>query len=290
VKIVALLFSILSYFAFSQQVDTTWNKRSWLVTSGNVVIGGGSIGFLSAIWYQDYPKSRMHSFDDSKEWFQMDKIGHSYTAYQLSQAEFGVWRWTGMRRSRAAWLSAGIAWTYQFSVEILDGYSAQWGFSWSDLGANTLGAGLFLGQELMWKEQRFQLKFGYWPSPYAVLRPNVLGSTVPERLLKDYNAQSYWMCVSPGAFIEGSSFPKWLQLGIGYSVDAKIDGMLNTYIATNGNRYKAQREYAISLDIDWTQLPIKRKWVKNMLRPLNAIKIPLPSVFWRNGVCYFGMF
>lgn len=288
-KWLVLLFCI-GFTTSWAQTDSLWNKRSWLVASGNVAVGGGSVALLSAIWYKDYPKSKMHSFDDSKEWLQMDKIGHSYTAYQLSQVEFGAWRWTGMNRKKTAWLSAGIAWTYQLSVEVMDGFSAEWGFSWSDLGANTIGAGLFLGQELAWKEQRFQLKFGYWSSPYASVRPNTLGSNFPERLLKDYNAQSYWLCVSPGTFFPASNFPKWIQIGFGYSADAKIDGIANTYVASDGRVFSASREYAISLDVDWSKLPIKRKWVKNVLRPLNAIKIPLPSVYWRNGVCYVGMF
>ena len=273
------------------QTDSSWNKRSWLLASGNVAVAGGSIGLLSAVWYRDYPKSGLHSFDDSKEWLQMDKFGHAYTAYQLSAMEFTAWRWTGMKRKRAAFLSSGIAWAYQFTVEILDGFSAEWGFSWSDLSANTVGAGLFLGQELAWKEQRFRLKFGYWSSPYAKLRPNALGSNFGERLLKDYNAQSYWLCVSPGMFLKDSKFPKWLEFGVGYSANAKINGTENTFTDLNsGFVYHAHRELALSIDIDWSQLPIRKKWLKTALSTLNTIKIPFPAVFWRNGVCYVGMF
>ena len=270
------------------QSDSSWNKRSWLVTGTNVAIGGGSITLLNSVWYKDYPKSNFHLFNDVNEWLQMDKVGHSYTAYILSNAEYAAWRWAKLPRKKAIWLSGGIAWTYQLSVEVMDGYSAQWGFSLADLTANTLGAGLFIGQQLAWNQQRFQLKFGYNPSPYPDLRPSVLGSNFTESLLKDYNAQSYWLCVSPGSFFSESKFPKWIQVGVGYSIDGKLNGDLNTY-SLNGVNYIAHREWAISLDIDWAQLPIKRKWVKNVLKPLNAIKIPIPSVYWRNGVCYMGM-
>lgn len=291
VKMLLFCLFLISFNVSAQQTDTTWNKRSYWVAGTNLALGGGSIALLSAVWYQEYPKSKFHSFNDSNEWLYMDKLGHSYTAYQLSMVNYSSWRWARMPKRKAAFLSGGIAWTYQLSVEVLDGFSSEWGFSWADLTANTAGAGLFIGQQLAWDEQRFQLKFGYKSSPYAAIRPNTLGSTFPERLLKDYNAQSYWLCVAPGTFFKESAFPKWLQVGFGYSVDAKLHGDLDTYTDLNtGNSYFAKQEYAVSLDVDWSQLPIKKPWLKKLLKPLNAIKIPFPAVFWRNGVCYFGMF
>lgn len=278
-------------FNVSAQQDSSWNKRSYWVAGTNVALGGGSIALLSAVWYQGYPKSSFHTFDDSKEWMYMDKFGHAYTAYQLSMAEYAAWRWARMPRKKAVWISGGIAWTYQLSVEVLDGFSAEWGFSVADLTANTFGSALFVGQQLGWDEQRFQLKFGYKSSPYAKIRPNTLGSNFPERLLKDYNAQSYWLCVAPGTFFKESSFPKWIQIGFGYSIDAKLHGYDNSYTDVNSGRtYFAKQEYAISLDIDWSQIPVKKPWLRKVLKPLNTIKIPFPAVFWRNGVCYFGMF
>lgn len=289
-----MLLFCLFFVAFgvsAQLSDTTWNKRSYWVGGTNLALGGGSVALLSAVWYKEYPKSKFHTFNDSNEWLYMDKLGHVYTAYKLSTVNYAAWRWARMLKKKAVFVSGGIAWTYQLSVEILDGFSAEWGFSWADLTANTAGIGLFIGQQLAWDEQRFQLKFGYKPSPYAAIRPNTLGSNFSERLLKDYNAQSYWLCVAPGTFFKESKFPKWIQIGFGYSIDAKLNGDLNTYTDLNtGKSYFAKQEYAISLDVDWSQLPIKKPWLKKVLKPLNAIKIPFPAVFWRNGVCYFGMF
>ena len=292
VKVLLFCLFLFSTFGVSAQLaDTTWNKRSYWVAGTDLAIGGGSVALLSAVWYQEYPKSKFHTFNDSNEWLYMDKLGHAYTAYKLSMVNYAAWRWARMPRQKATILSGGIAWTYQFSVEVLDGFSAEWGFSWADLTANTAGVGLFIGQQLGWGEQRFQLKFGYKPSPYAAIRPNTLGSNFSERLLKDYNAQSYWLCVAPGIFFKESRFPKWIQIGFGYSIDAKLNGDSNTYTdLSTGNTYFAKQEYAISLDLDWSQLPIKRPWLKKLLKPLNTIKIPFPAVFWRNGVCYFGMF
>ena len=110
-----------------------------------------------------------------------------------------------------------------------------------------------------------------------------------EKLLKDYNAQSYWLSFSPSFPRVGVDWPKWLQLSVGYSADAKLKGDENFY-TVDGFTYEAKREWALSLDIDWTRLPIKKPWLRKSLGVLNAVKLPFPSVYWRDGVCYVGMF
>ncbi len=268
--------------------DSLNKKRVAVVGGGNAVIGGGSVALLSAVWYSDYPKSDFHLFNDGTNWMQMDKVGHAYTAYQLCRAEHAAWTWTGLSNKRSALLSSGIAWTYQLSVELMDGYSQEWGFSVPDLVANTAGVGLFLGQQLGYGEQHYYLKYCYKPSPYAALRPNTLGSDLPEKLLKDYNAQSYWLSFSPRIAINQKNWPEWLQLSVGYSADAKLKGDANLY-SIDGFTYRAQREWGLSLDIDWSKLPVKKPWLKKSLGVLNAVKVPFPAVYWRNGVCYVGM-
>jgi hypothetical protein len=52
-------------------------------------------------------------------------------------------------------------------VEVLDGFSSGWGFSIGDLGADLAGSGLFIAQELVWNEQRIQVKFSFHRNSYA---------------------------------------------------------------------------------------------------------------------------
>ncbi len=262
-------------------------KPRLIATSAAIgAVWTGSIIGLSQVWYKDYEKMPFHSFDDSKEWMQMDKMGHVFTAYHLSDKFFKLYQWTGLERHKSAWIGAGVGWGYQFSFELLDAQSSGWGFSWSDMGANTLGSGLFLTQELLWQEQFLKLKFSYSPSDYAQLRPSVLGSTSTERLLKDYNGQTYWLSISPGAIFPGSQIPKWIALSAGYSVDSKLVGHEDFYQTTSGQVFNAQREFALSLDLDVTKLPIKKPWLKKVLSPFNVIKIPFPALVWRGSTLY----
>ena len=79
----------------------------------------------------------------------------------------------------------------QSTVEVMDGFSAEWGFSWSDMAANAIGMGTFVAQEAIWDEQRIILKISTnrrLPSPDEFVM-SVDGSTsasVRERHLDLY--------------------------------------------------------------------------------------------------------
>lgn len=272
-----------SFFSNSDSLNI---KRNIGVNMLYASVWSGSLVMLNNAWYKDYPKSSFHTFNDVGEWMQMDKCGHAYTSYQISKSLTSLYRWTGMQPKKAVIAGTLITLGYQASIEYLDGRSAAWGFSWSDIAANTSGGLLFGIQQYIWNQQYILFKESYSNSPYAKLRPNVLGNNLAERYLKDYNGQTYWLSFAPINIIPHSKIPNWLLLSIGYSVDAKIIGDKNTYVTVNKETHIASREFLVSLDIDLSKLPIQRKWIKNILRPFNAIKVPLPTLRWKNGICY----
>lgn len=172
---------------FWEQEDTLNRKRLIGVSISVGTVWSSSMIGLSQVWYADVPKTNFHTFDDSKNWMQMDKAGHFYTAYQLNQLNTNLYKWTGMKDHNAVWVGTGISIGYQLTLEILDGYSKNWGFSWSDLGSNITGTFAFAGQQFAWGEERIIPKFSYHPTKFASIRPEVLGNTFAESLLKDYN-------------------------------------------------------------------------------------------------------
>lgn len=264
---------------FLTNADTLHKPR--LITVSSLVGTGwaGSMIGLNYLWYQDYPKSKFHVFDDSKEWLQMDKLGHFYTAYQISDKIAATYRWTGLDRKISSFIGAGVGFGYQLTLEFLDGMNAQWGFSWSDVAANTAGTLLFLGQDLAFQDQFIKPKFSFSPSSYAHLRPNTLGANFPEQLLKDYNGQTYWLSFSPFYFMKDERAPKWLCLSIGYSVDAKLHGEKDVY-TIGKNTYQAQRQFLFSIDLDVSKFHFKKKWPRVLLSPFNMIKIPFPTIIF----------
>ena len=93
----------------------------------------------------------------------MDKMGHMFTAYMYTSYLSDIARWTGVESKKADWIGFGTAMLFQTTIEIMDGYSDRWGFSWSDMAFNAIGAGLYIGQQRLWHEQRILLKFSSTP-------------------------------------------------------------------------------------------------------------------------------
>jgi hypothetical protein len=138
--------------------------------------------------------------------------------------------------------------------------------------ANVSGSALFWGQERLFKQQIIVPKFSFHPTEYAALRPEVLGSTFTEQLLKDYNGQTYWLSFSPGT-MGNNKFPKWLCFSLGYSADQKIVGGEETYL-----NYHSRREFLLSMDIDFSRIPVKNHFLKTVFSQLNYLKIPFPAL------------
>jgi hypothetical protein len=259
------------------------NPKRLVITSSSIgTLWAGSIIALQQIWYSNVQKSSFHTFNDANNWMQMDKAGHVYTANKLSLLSGELYEWSGMKPKKAALIGSCIGLGYQTSLELLDAYSVDWGFSWADMTANAAGSIIYLGQELAWNEQRFYLKFSYHPTEYAALRPAVLGANFQERILKDYNGQTYWLSFNPFLFTQNSSFPKWICLSFGYSANAKLVGDSDTY--TQGTTtYLAKREFLLSFDVDFSRLPIKKPWLKAVVKQFNYIKIPFPALMLSDG-------
>ncbi len=176
-------------------------NRTWLVTGANVVGYGGVMTALASAWYDNYTKTKFHTFNDSGEWLQMDKIGHMYGTWIESRANNELWKWAGMERKRRIWISGLTSLAFQTTIEYLDGRAAEWGWSWADFGANVLGSGAFIAQELAWDEQQIKLKWSFHRKNYNDASLNersneLFGSSSPERFLKDYNGQTYWASVN----------------------------------------------------------------------------------------------
>lgn len=263
----------------------TFNKNRFIWTSVGIggTWAGGMIG-LNEIWYSQVTKSPWNSFDDSKNWLQMDKAGHFYTANKLNSLTTEMYQWSGVKNKNAIWYGLGVSLGFQTTLEFLDAFTQDWGWSWGDMTANILGTASYTTQKLIWDEERIITKFSYSPTEFASIRPNVLGSTFPERLLKDYNGQTYWLSFSPGTFLKNSRIPKWACLSFGYSAHEKLVGSEGYYLdPATGIEYFEQREFLLSLDIDFSRIPVKRPWLKALLKQFNYLKVPFPALLVRDG-------
>jgi len=271
---------------FSQPEDTTniFNCKNKKILSAGLagVSYAGSMSLLYQLWYKDFPQSSFHFHNDNKEWLQMDKVGHAYSAYHLGELGYYASRFSCINETKSVWVGGALGLIYLTTIELFDGYSAGWGASSGDLISNVSGYLLFAGQQQLWKEQRFRMKFSYFPGKYAQYRPDQLGSSFPASLLKDYNAQSYWLSFSPATFSakDKTLWPKWLCISVGYSADGMLGANSNpsTYQGSILPVFERQREVFLSLDIDLSRIKTSSKTLSLLLHALNLIKIPFPAL------------
>lgn len=241
-------------------------------------LSAGLLVGLNQAWYADYPRTNFHTINDNAEWLQMDKAGHVFSAYHLGSLGKNAWQWSGASRKSQLLYGATTGFAFLSMVEIMDGYSSNWGASLGDVAANAAGTGLFLVQELAWKEQRIIPKFSFHTTPYASARPSVLGSNYPEQLLKDYNGQTYWLSVNLHSFAKNSKIPTWLNVALGYGAEGMITGndeLVNTVFLPESKRF---RQFYLSFDVDLTKIKTKSHLLKTVFEVFNTLKIPAPTL------------
>jgi uncharacterized protein YfiM (DUF2279 family) len=287
--------SLLQSLPKSDSLDTaTIKRRIRTIAATNVLLYSTGMVGLYQVWYRDFPQSKFHFFNDIKEWKQMDKIGHVYSAYAESKASMELWRWTGISRKKRIWLGGLSGAMYQTAIEILDGFSTEWGWSWGDFAANVSGSGLLIAQELAWDEQRIQMKWSFHRKNYEDVSLNnrsddLFGKTHAERFLKDYNGQTYWLSTTLKPFFPQSNLPAWLQVSVGTGVEGLFGGFNNIATDKNGqvifdrSDIKRSRQWYLAPDVDLTKIKTNKKGIKVALQILNIIKFPTPSLQLQQG-------
>jgi hypothetical protein len=176
-----------------------------------------------------------------------------------------------------------IALLYQTTIELFDGRSEGWGFSKGDMAANLTGIGLFMGQQYGWGEQKLGLRYGWRQSIYPAYRPNLLGKTAGNQMLKDYNGQQYWLSLNIASVLPvGPSFPRWLNLDLGYSGSGMTGGHANPpYFDADGKEVKftRYRQFYLSPDITLARLPgLSGSGAQPLVSAGQFFKIPAPSL------------
>ncbi len=283
-SILIILTLLISHCGLSQSKtdlfltpsDTLNKQRRNAVVISEAVLGSTALIGLNQLWYSDYEQSKFHTINDNGEWLQMDKLGHVATSYHIGRLGADVLNWSGVSKKEQLIYGATLGLSFLTVVEVFDGYSEEWGFSWGDFASNAAGTGLYIGQELLWEEQRITLKYSFHQTKYAELRTERLGENFLEQTLKDYNGQTYWLSANMNSFFNKSKMPKWLNLAFGYGAD----GMLTGDEPIGSSQFIEQdriRQFYLSLDVDLGRIETNSKVLKTIFRIVNFIKIPAPT-------------
>ena len=243
-------------------------------------VGTYSLGLvaMNELWYKNYPKSNFHFINDNSSWLQMDKMGHIATSYYSGVNGVKLYRWAGIDDKKAIWIGGLRGTFYNSIIEILDGFSENWGASMGDFASNSFGSFIAISQELYWKEQRILIKYSYSRSDLSYQNSELFGDNFFQRTFKDYNGQTYWISMNINSMFraDNSQFPDWLNLALGHSAK----DMTSPNNTTNDGRY---RQFFLSFDIDLMRIKSKNKMLNVLSNVFGYIKIPFPTIEYTNN-------
>lgn len=251
-------------------------------------------------WYSQFDQESFHLFNDWGEWENIDKYGHLYTSYFQGVLCYKGAKWTGLSESQSILTGVLCASLFQTTIEVMDGFSSEWGFSLTDMAANALGISAFAFQQKYWGEQRILLKMSSWPKSYDNFEINsnsgqsttdlvsrtddLFGANYFESFLKDYNAQTLWASINVHSFLSsGNKWPKWLNVAVGYSADNMFGGFENSWEIESERfsldpEYDRYQQFLLGFDIDLSRIDAKHHFLKTLLSVFNIFKVPSPAI------------
>lgn len=272
--------SFSDFLTPSDSLNTT--RRAIVVTSQAAVSTVALIG-LHEMWYKDYPKSSFHFKNDNADWLQMDKAGHVFSSYHLGRISSDLLQWSGVSHKQSVLYGGGFGLAFLTAVEVFDGTSSEWGFSWGDVAANATGTFLYISQEYLWREQRVIPKYSFHTTHLAKMRPEVLGTSLNEQLLKDYNGQTYWLSANLYSFLKWESLPKWFNVAAGYGAHGMLAGNAKTQEGLLLPSMERYRQFYLSFDVDLSKIETKSRFLRTLFSTINVVKIPAPTVEFAVG-------
>ncbi|MDZ7775323.1 MAG: hypothetical protein U5L09_06745 [Bacteroidales bacterium] len=192
----------------------------------------------------------------------------------------GAARWAGYSKNKSIWIGGATGFMYQTVIEILDGFSAEWGASPGDIAANTLGSALFIAQQKMWEEQRIKIKSIVPPHKLRPLPARFTGTNEMESVLKDYNGHTFWISGNLKRLTKSNALPPWLSLAAGYNAYGMTgaSGNSTSYQKSPIPPFERRWRLLLAPDVDWIQIQSGSGFMKILLQGLSFIKAPTPAL------------
>lgn len=250
--------------------DTLNKSRLYTTIASEALFIGVYHYTAQELWYEDAQTSAFHFNDAFSEYLQMNKVANSFAAYQESYRSYFAYRRAGIVHEKALLYGALTSLIFQTSIEVVDGFYKEYGFSSTDLLNTLIGTSLFVWQQEIFREQFIKIKFSFYPTEYS---REVFDNGI-ESLFKDYDAQTYWVSINANKLFLREKMPDWVNIALGYSTNGL--GIQNVY---NENE---SREVIFSLDVDFSKIATKSKVLKFLLRQISFIKLPFPALQWSN--------
>ncbi|MBU2447364.1 MAG: YfiM family protein [Bacteroidetes bacterium] len=295
-----IIYFVLGQIGFAQLSNDTSKTFELSPPNGNntkikweilapVGVGIGAINYSMYKYYQKAwwgeERTKFHTFNDwNNADMNIDKVGHLYGGMALTKLSYKLYRLSNVPEGWSMFLSSFTSIFFQMQIEFHDAYFKKWGWSWWDVGANTLGA-VYPNLQKMWTPlQTFNLKWSYHPS-------QAYKDGWFDYWIKDYHGFTYWLTFDVNSMLPKSIdkyWPDWLNLALGYGVERV---KLGKNIWNSSVNPLGDREWYIAFDYDLVKLfNPKAEWLRELLETFNIIHFPSPAIRFSPSGIYYGLY
>jgi hypothetical protein len=262
-------------------IQSKVNKNFYKFLAVEGVVLTGAITYLKHEWYHDKKRVPFHFYNDFKGWNQVDKFGHFYASYLESNIGYSLLKKFKFSEKKSLYFGGFQGLILETPIEFFDAYYQGWGFSLSDMVANSFGSLFFILQQKFFGKQLIKPKLSFSKSIYSKDANGLLGKdNLLSQFVYDYNGYTYWFSFSPNSTFKLSRIPKWLNFALGYGANGMLGEFENKliYRGVELPNYKRYRQFYFSLDIDLSKIQSNSKFLKKVFNIISYIKIPMPTI------------
>ena len=125
-------------------IQSKVNKNFYKFLAVEGVVLTGAITYLKYEWYHDKKRVPFHFYNDFKGWNQVDKFGHFYASYLESNIGYSLLKKFKFSEKKSLYFGGFQGLILETPIEFFDAYYQGWGFSLSDMVANSFGSLFFI--------------------------------------------------------------------------------------------------------------------------------------------------
>lgn len=238
-------------------------------------------------WWGD-EEAGFHFENDFEYAKNLDKLGHFTAGVLMGEIFYEGYRWTGMSEWNA-YLFAGLSGTLSHvAIDIKDGFSPEWGFSIFDVLFGSVGS-FYPMAKRYWKPFNYiDWKMSYWINSHAYYDDSDTG--VPT---DDYVNQTYWLSLKVARLLPRTwrhYYPEWLAFAFGISIDDGRFIRVGKTETAKGHHLRGHYEFYLSLDYDLEAFHPHKRWARTLVKYLNYIKFPAPTLQFYPEVKFFWIY
>ena len=275
IRLLIAITILLSSSSFSQvEKKDSLNYTNLYILSGTTAAAFTyTYGIQNNMWWKGR-KSDFH-FNWKEDWnasLGADKVGHLFFGYTVANIYDHAFQTVGYSKNKSVLYSGILAFTYQTFLEIRDGFSSEYGFSWGDFSANLIGSTFPILQQEYPTLQNFNFKISYRASSRFKNNSHIY-------IMDDYESTFHWLSIDFDKLLPSSVdniIPDFINVAIGHSVGG---------LSTNKEHHK----FYIGLDWDLEALPGDSPILKFIKNTLNLYHLPAPTIQIHPNVVWYGL-